>query len=405
MSTVIERDVAEERKRWMAILRDKNAPDGEILRAKVGIIETAREQIEDATASGVDGKVIVDYAIQLLREDPKILPCTVSSLVTSISRGAMCGLKLGGLRPEAYIVPVPLRKKVGRDGNIITGSAKTVEATPGDWMIVRTDASLWPSYHGWIKLVRNTGRLLRDPLVMVVYEGEEFAADFEDGVLVCKHKGSALNPARRAGDDGKIIYVWSRWFLDTGSVDVLLSREEIEAHKKQYSKKPKYGEWNWDTKWREMAEKTVIIHSVRRRFVPMQTEAQGLGLLDEATADEQSPRLAIADSLGVIDGECQVVDEESDDSSGDGQGPASATIEAPKQPTPPCEPSKLVAAETLDQVFGRFIERLAQTKSVAEAGKVYDAFFAPDSAHKWTPEHEAAGAKARTEHNELVRPK
>jgi len=69
------------------------------------------------------------------------------------------------------------------------------------------------------------------------------------------------------------------------------------------------------------------------------------------------------------------------------------------------EPSKPATAETLDQVFDRFIERLAQTKSVAEAGKVYDAFFAPDSARKWTPEHEAAGAKARTEHNELVRPK
>jgi len=67
--------------------------------------------------------------------------------------------------------------------------------------------------------------------------------------------------------------------------------------------------------------------------------------------------------------------------------------------------AKEASAETLDQTFDRFIERLAQTKSVAEAGKVYDAFFAPGSAHKWTPEHEAAGAKAFGEHKELVRPK
>lgn len=56
-------------------------------------------------------------------------------------------------------------------------------------------------------------------------------------------------------------------------------------------------------------------------------------------------------------------------------------------------------------VFDRFIEQLAATKTVKAAGEAYDAFFGPASPHKWTPEDEAAGANAFAEHKEIVRPK
>jgi recombination protein RecT len=361
--------VEQERAKWMAILRDKNAADGDVLRAKVGIIETAREQIQNAAPQGVDGKTIVDYAIQLMREDPKILPCTISSLVTAISRAAMCGLRLGGLRPEAHIVPTKVNKKIG----------------PNKFETIRTDANLWPGYHGWIKLVRNTGRMTAEPIVACVYEGEEFSADIVDGVVRCGHKGSALNAARRSGDDSKVTYVWARWFLDSGTVDVVMSREDIQAHARQYSKKPQYGEWNWETKWREMAEKTVLIHSVRRRFVPMQVEAAGLGLLDEDT-QEQSPLPAIADSLGVIDGEFSAVEDPEQDES-------PQIIEDPVKASPQTPPND---KPTTDELVQRYMVEIAHQGTQKEVGDAHDKYLPPDGAnpHGFTAEQQKMMVKA-----------
>jgi hypothetical protein len=69
------------------------------------------------------------------------------------------------------------------------------------------------------------------------------------------------------------------------------------------------------------------------------------------------------------------------------------------------KPSSDLGAESLDQVFDRFIEQLAKSTNVKAAGAAYDAFFGPESKYGWTPELEAAGAKAFNEHKELVRPK
>lgn len=330
-------------RKFCAILSDAKASEGEKLRAKINLIEMEREQIA-AKAIGVDGNLLVDAAIQLLKEEPKLAPCSVRSLVVAIQRACMCGFRIGGLRPEAHIVPIPVRAKRN-----------------GEWVTVRVDACCWPGYHGWVKLARNTGRMDQDPRVTCVYEGEDFSGDLIDGVLRVSHRGNLFNTHRKAGDDSKITFVWARWFIDGREIDVAMSREEIEAHAKQYSKKPQKGEWNWETKWKEMAEKTVLIHSVRRGKVPAE-------LVDPAWRGGTDRGGALTVDTSVIDGEAvAVIEDETEDAE-----PQTAL------PQP--------VAEQARDSWGEYKAALARAETVKDVGAVYDAYFGPESAIAWTNE-------------------
>lgn len=371
---VPQSDVDRQRTEFMAIIRDPNKSEGAKLRAKVGMVETARDQIAAVTSREIAARVIAQ-AVQLLREDPKLAAVDVGSLITCVARAAMLDLRLGGLRPEAYIVPIPKRAKRGED-----------------WVTVRTDANLWPSYHGWTALVRRTNRMGREPIVSCVFEGEEFSAILEDGLTICRHKADALNANRRSGSDEKIAYVWVRWTIDGRPVDFLMSRAEIEAHKKQYSKKPHGGEWNWDTKWREMAEKTVIIMSVRRGHVPACFDLDDVGFADEETA--ASP---IVD-LGVVDGECSPsADEPTDDEAQSMlEPPAAVGHEQSAVPQP-------LGSETPAQVFARYEARLAEATTTKDCANLFDAFFGAKAVHAWDDSDRGLANELRAKRVDAIR--
>lgn len=367
-------DLDRRRNEYMAVIRDPGKSEGAKLKAKVGMIETAREQIAAVTSREIASRVI-GQAVQLLREDPKLAAVDVGSLITCVARAAMLDLRLGGLRPEAYIVPIPKRAKKG-----------------DEWVTIRTDANLWPSYHGWTSLVRRTNRMGRDPVVSCVFEGEEFSAILEDGLLICRHKAEALNANRRSGKDDTIAYVWVRWTIDGRPTDFLMSRAEIEEHKKQYSKKPHGGEWNWDTKWREMAEKTVIIMSVRRGHVPACFDLEDIGFADEETA-----AAPIVD-LSVVDGECAPSEDDTE---------PVAMLEAPQEPvTAPAAGKPLdrsLSDETPRQSFERYEARLAECTSTKDCANLYAAFFGGDSPHQWTDEDRGLANELRAKRVDAIR--
>lgn len=348
----------------MTIIRDPNKSEQAKLKAKVGMIETSRADVEKVAGREAARRVIAQ-ASQLLREDPKLGPVEVASLMTCVYRAGMLDLRLGGLRPEAYVVPLPVRAKRN-----------------GEWVTVRTDANLWPSYHGWISLVRRTGRMGREPIVSSVFEGEDFSATLEDGRTICRHKADALNANRRSGDDSKITYVWIRWTIDGVPTDVLMSRAELEAHKVQYSKKPHAGEWNWDTKWREMAEKTVIIMSVRRGHVPACFDLGEVGFGDEEVS---LPTM----SEFVIDGECSP--------SEDAAEPPRIETHEPAQELPP------LGSETPQQAFARYEARLAEATTTKDCANLFAAFFGDGSAHAWSDEDRGLANELRAKRVDAIR--
>lgn len=364
-------DLDRRRGEFMAVIRDPNKSESAKLRAKVGMVETARDQIAAVTNREIAMRVI-NQAVQILREDPKLAAVDVGSLVTCVARAAMLDLRLGGLRPEAYIVPIPKRAKRGEE-----------------WVTIRTDANLWPSYHGWTSLVRRTNRMGREPVVSCVFEGEEFSAILEDGLLICRHKADALNANRRSGKDDTIAYVWVRWTIDGRPTDFLMSRAEIEEHKKQYSKKPHGGEWNWDTKWREMAEKTVIIMSVRRGHVPACFDLEDIGFADEETA-----AAPIVD-LGVVDGECAPSEE---------SPPEVSALIDPPQEQPPVASDRAFSDETPRQSFERYEARLAECTNPRECNDLYSAFFPiAGGPHAWSDEDRGLANELRAKRVDTIR--
>jgi recombination protein RecT len=204
--------------------------------------------------------------------NPGLMECTPESIVGAIVSCAQMGLE-PNLIGHSYIVPF-YNSKTGKK-----------------------EAQFQIGYKGWIDLVHRTGAVseiyahtvhLNDRMSFKLGLDKDLTHDYDLGV-----------------DRGPIVAFYACYKLkDGGKGFVLMSKEEIDIHRKKYSKTG--GSGTWVSAYEEMAQKTVIKKLVK--FMPVSIEE---AVRDEAVLSVKNNILAEGeDDAGFLDVEYVVNDVE-----------------------------------------------------------------------------------------------
>lgn len=185
---------------------------------------------------------MIRIALTAATTTPALLKCDPRTVAGCIVQAAILGLEPGTVLGEAYLIPY---------GNT---------------------CQLIPGYRGLLKLVRNSGELI---MVNAQEVRQNDAFDFEDGLdPFLRHKRAPGGPEER----GPVVSYWAGAVLkDGGRQFVVMTKQEVEAHAKKYSKSFNSGPWK--TEFDEMAKKTCIRKLVK--YLPQSVEARTASALDE----------------------------------------------------------------------------------------------------------------------------
>ena len=226
-------------------------------------------EIEKALPKHMDADRMARIALTTIRTNPKLLECSVPSLLGAVMQAAQLGLE-PGLIGHCYLVPF----KNGKTG--------------------QTDVQFIIGYKGMIDLARRSGQI-ENIYAHAVYSNDEF--DYELGLEPkLKHK-----PYMK-GDRGEFIGAYAvAHFKDGGYQFEFMSKEEIEKRRKR-SRAANNGPWVTD--YEEMGKKTVIRHMWK--YLPISIEIQQAVVQDETvkkdiTADPEPVDYIEAEAYEVID--------------------------------------------------------------------------------------------------------
>ncbi|WP_047150996.1 recombination protein RecT [Aneurinibacillus tyrosinisolvens] len=194
-------------------------------------------EIARALPKHMDVERLTRIALTTIRTNPRLLECTVPSLLGAVMQAAQLGLE-PGLLGQCYIIPH------GREATFIIG------------------------YKGMIDLARRSGNI-KSIYAHDVRENDEF--EYEYGL----HPFLKHRPAMT--DRGKFIGVYAvAHFNDGGYQFEFMPYEEIERRKLR-SRSYKNGPWVTD--YEEMAKKTVIRHMFK--YLPLSVEIMRSAAQDE----------------------------------------------------------------------------------------------------------------------------
>lgn len=183
------------------------------------------------------------------KNGPNIINCSVESIGRFIKDCSSYRFHIGGAYPDAY--PVPFGKEV----------------------------STIVSWRGLVKLGARSGELAKPPVVTAVYEGEDLQVSFVDGETEIKHGYDPANPHRAKLDDSKIVAVYMVATFNSGAkTRLMMTREQIDAHKERYSKGWSRKDSAWQTNWGAMAFKTVLRVAFNRGLLPISVEDRRAGV-------------------------------------------------------------------------------------------------------------------------------
>jgi recombination protein RecT len=197
-------------------------------------------------AYGQKADRMVRIALTAAASTPALLKCDVRTVAGCVMQAAFLGLEPSTVLGEAYLVPF----------------GRTCQLVPG--------------WRGLLKLVRNSGEL-QTVNAQEVHEHDFF--EFEDGLdPYLRHKRAPGGLAQR----GPVVAYWAGAVLKNGGKQiVVMTKEEVEAHAKKYSKA--YGSGPWQTEFDEMAKKTCLRKLCK--YLPTSVQAQtACALLEQEEA-------------------------------------------------------------------------------------------------------------------------
>ena len=237
------------------------------------VIQAGAKQFATALPKHINSDRFVRIAITTIRQNPKLAQCNQESLLGALMVSAQLGLEPGVLG-QCYLIPY------GRECQFQIG------------------------YKGMIELLRRSGQL-KDIYAYSVYENDEFEMTYGlDRDL--KHKPNLQNK-------GNFIGCYCVAVLkDDARAFEYMTKEEIEAHGKKFSKT--YGNGPWKTDFEAMAHKTVVKKMLK--WLPVSVEFLEMANKDEKTfkvADEktgETEEIIVLDDGMVVNGETGEVIEE-----------------------------------------------------------------------------------------------
>ena len=244
------------------------------------VIQAGAKQFATALPKHINSDRFVRIAITTIRQNPKLAQCNQESLLGALMVSAQLGLEPGVLG-QCYLIPY------GRECQFQIG------------------------YKGMIELLRRSGQL-KDIYAYSVYENDEFEMTYGlDRDL--KHKPNLQNK-------GNFIGCYCVAVLkDDARAFEYMTKEEIEAHGKKFSKT--YGNGPWKTDFEAMAHKTVVKKMLK--WLPVSVEFLEMANKDEKTfkvADEKTgdtEEIIVLDDGMVVNGETGEIIEEPKDNGND----------------------------------------------------------------------------------------
>lgn len=244
------------------------------------VIQAGAKQFATALPKHINSDRFVRIAITTIRQNPKLAQCNQESLLGALMVSAQLGLEPGVLG-QCYLIPY------GRECQFQIG------------------------YKGMIELLRRSGQL-KDIYAYSVYENDEFEMTYGlDRDL--KHKPNLQNK-------GNFIGCYCVAVLkDDARAFEYMTKEEIEAHGKKFSKT--YGNGPWKTDFEAMAHKTVVKKMLK--WLPVSVEFLEMASKDEKSfkvADEktgETEEIIVLDDGMVVNGETGEVIEEPKDNGKD----------------------------------------------------------------------------------------
>ncbi len=215
-------------------------------------------QISNALPQGnLSTKRYISACLTALAVQPKLMQCQPSSVLKSMMESARFGLEPNSPLSEAALVPY------GKECTFLI------------------------EYRGMMKLAWNTG-LIKSLDYDKVCEGDEFDYSKGSNGLSFHHRPS-LSASR---GEGKIYYAYAE-LKHGGTAFQVMTREDILAHAKQFSRGYSAKSSPWQTDFDAMAYKTVIRQLCDKKL-PKSTTEHGI-LMNEAAhiddfVDESEPR-------------------------------------------------------------------------------------------------------------------
>lgn len=208
------------------------------------IIQAGAKQFATALPKHINTDRFVRIAITTIRQNPKLAQCSQESLLGALMVSAQLGLEPGTLG-QCYLIPY------GRECQFQIG------------------------YKGMIELLRRSGQL-KDIYAYSVYENDDFEITYGlDRNLI--HKPNLANKGNFLG-----CYCVAILKDDTRAFEYM-TKEEIEAHAKKFSKT--FGNGPWKTDFEAMAHKTVVKKMLK--WLPLSVE-----FLENIEKDDKSFKVA-----------------------------------------------------------------------------------------------------------------
>ena len=208
------------------------------------IIQAGAKQFATALPKHINTDRFVRIAITTIRQNPKLAQCSQESLLGALMVSAQLGLEPGTLG-QCYLIPY------GRECQFQIG------------------------YKGMIELLRRSGQL-KDIYAYSVYENDDFEITYGlDRNLI--HKPNLENKGNFLGCYCVAI------LKDGAKAFEYMTKEEIEAHAKKFSKT--FGNGPWKTDFEAMSHKTVVKKMLK--WLPLSVE-----FLENIEKDDKSFKVA-----------------------------------------------------------------------------------------------------------------
>lgn len=229
------------------------------------IIQAGAKQFATALPKHINTDRFVRIAITTIRQNPKLAQCSQESLLGALMVSAQLGLEPGTLG-QCYLIPY------GRECQFQIG------------------------YKGMIELLRRSGQL-KDIYAYSVYENDDFEITYGlDRNLI--HKPNLANKGDFLG-----CYCVAILKDDTRAFEYM-TKEEIEAHAKKFSKT--FGNGPWKTDFEAMAHKTVVKKMLK--WLPLSVE-----FLENIEKDDKTFKVADtknAEDIEIIESDGDIINAE-----------------------------------------------------------------------------------------------
>ena len=229
------------------------------------MIKVIEPEIKKALPSVLTPERFTRMALSAINNTPKLAECSQISFLAALMNAAQLGLEPNTPLGQAYLIPFQNKGKL--------------------------ECQFQIGYKRIIELV------YRNPLIQtiqaqVVYENDEF--EYELGL------NSRLFHRPALYDRGETVLFYALFKMSNGGYGFeVLSKQDMDAYAKRYSKGISSEYSPWKSNYEEMAKKTMIKKVLK--YAPIRTDFQKAVSMDESIKKELSVDMSEVSNENIID--------------------------------------------------------------------------------------------------------